>query len=151
MFVTFFGHSYFSPTEENERKILNFLEEIIGDRIAYAYLGNLGGFDEFAYDCCKKYKENHSNLSLIYVTPYMTINFQEKHIKQEMKRYDAVLYPEIEDKPIRFAISYRNKFMVEESDYVITYVSHDWGGAYTAYKYAKRKGKHVFNLADFDG
>ena len=61
-------------------------------------------------------------------------------------RYDAILYPEIEDKPLRFAITYRNKYMVERADYVIAYIDHDWGGAYTAYKHAIRKNKSIFNL-----
>ena len=65
-------------------------------------------------------------------------------------RYDSILYPEIEDKPKRYAITYRNKYMVEKADYVVAYVSHDWGDAYTAYKHAKRKGKEIFNLAKFE-
>ena len=64
-------------------------------------------------------------------------------------RYDSILYLEIEDKPKRYAITYRNKYMVETADYVVAYVSHDWGGAYTAYKHAQRKGKKIFNLANF--
>lgn len=47
-------------------------------------------------------------------------------------------------------ITYRNKYMVEMADYVVAYVSHDWGGAYTTYKHAKRKGKEIFNLAKFE-
>jgi hypothetical protein len=40
--------------------------------------------------------------------------------------------------------------MMEKADYVIAYVSHNWGGAYTTYKYAKRKGKEIFNLAKME-
>jgi len=39
-------------------------------------------------------------------------------------------------------------YMVEMADYVVAYVSHDWGGAYNTYKHAKRKGKEIFNLAN---
>ena len=39
--------------------------------------------------------------------------------------------------------------MVKKADYVVAYVSHRWGGAYTTYKYAQRKGKEIFNLANF--
>jgi len=29
----------------------------------------------------------------------------------------------------RFAISWRNKWMINQSDYVVTYITHSWGGA----------------------
>ena len=39
--------------------------------------------------------------------------------------------------------------MVDCADLVISYIDHDWGGAYKTYRYAKKKGKVVFNLAEF--
>lgn len=149
MIISFFGHSKFSGNVAYEQLLLDFLEKNIGDKTAVAYLGDHGDFDTFAYDCCKKYKLNHPNFTLVYVTPYMTLEFQKGNLNQQLERYDEILYPEIEDKPIRFAIVYRNRYMVEKSDYVVTFVSHNWGGAYAAYKYAERKGKPIFNLADF--
>ena len=64
--------------------------------------------------------------------------------------YDLILYPELENKPKRYAITYRNRYMVEVADYIIAYVTHDWGGAYATYQHAKKKGKTVFNLAKFE-
>ncbi len=64
MIVTFCGHSQFHRTEEYKQKILAFLEEKIGDKFADMYLGGYGGFDDFAYDCCKKCKETHPNISI---------------------------------------------------------------------------------------
>lgn len=149
MIVTFCGHANFSESKEYEQKILSFLEEKVGDRIAYMYLGGYGGFDNFAYDCCKKYKETHPKISLVFVTPYLTVEYQKNHLDYQKEMYDFIIYPEIEDKPKRYAIVYRNKYMVEKADYVVAYISHTWGGAYTTYRHAKRKGKMIFNLADF--
>ena len=151
MIVTFCGHSQFSKSENYEKKILSFLEEKVGDEPADMYLGGYGDFDSFAYDCCKKYKKTHPNVSLVFVTPYLTIDYQRNHLQHQEKMYDSIFYPEIEDKPKRYAISYRNKYMAEKADYVTAYVSHSWGGAYKTYQHAKRKGKKIFNLADFDG
>ena len=148
MIITFCGHAQISGLGEYEEKFLGILRETVGDQPADMYLGGYGDFDNFAYECCKKYKETHPNISLVFVTPYLTVDYQRNHLQYEQKRYDSILYPEIEDKPKRYAIIYRNKYMVEKSDYVIAYVSHDWGGAYTTYKYAKRKGKKIFNLAN---
>ena len=147
MVLTFCGHSQFPKSEEYAQKILAFLEEKVGDKQTDMYLGGYGEFDSFAYECCKKYKERRPNISLVFVTPYL----RNEHLCEEGKAYDLILYPEIEDKPQWYAIAYRNKYMIEKAEYVVAYVAHDWGGAYTTYKYAKRKGKPIFNLADFEG
>ena len=69
MIVTFCGHAHFLKSEEYEKKILTFLEEKVGDQPADMYLGGYGEFDSFACDCCKKFKETHSKVSLIFITP----------------------------------------------------------------------------------
>ena len=57
------------------------------------------------------------------------------------------IYPEgIESVPKRFAISWRNKWMLTESEYVVAYVKHSWGGAAKYYEMAEKKGKNVINL-----
>lgn len=150
MIVTFCGHDHFPKLEKHEERILAFLEEKVGKQPADMYLGGYGGFDQFAYECCKKYQKTHPNISLVFVTPYLMSDYQHNHLRFQKTMYDSVLYPEIENKPKRYAILYRNKYMVEKADYVIAYVSHNWGGAYSTYQYAKRKGKNIFNLAQFE-
>lgn len=147
MIITFVGHSDFIETVEAEKKILLFLEKTVGDKGAEMYLGEYGKFDEFAYDCCKKYKETHPKVSLIFVTPYLTEEYQKNHLKYQKERFDGIIYPEIEDKPLKFAISYRNKWMIEKADYVVCYIEREWGGAYKTYLYAQRKKKNVYNVA----
>lgn len=148
MIVTFCGHSEFNRTEEYEQILLDILERKIGDSPANFYLGGYGDFDNFAYDCCKKYKATHPCVSLIFITPYMTIEYQNNHLKYQRERYDEIIYPEIEDKPLKFAISYRNKWMVDQSDYIICGICHNWGGAYKTYQYARSKKKSIYNIID---
>lgn len=148
MIVTFVGHAQFPKKEEYEEKILALLEEKIGGQVANMYLGGYGDFDSFAYACCKKFQATHPNVSLILITPYMTLEYQKNHLEYQKKRYDEIVYPEIQDKPLKFAISYRNKWMVEKADYVICGIMHTWGGAYHTYQYAKRKNKMIFNITD---
>ena len=147
MIVTFCGHADFLKTEKYEQIMLNLLEKVVGDRPAEMYLGGYGGFDDFAYDCCKKYKQTHPGISLVFITPYLTEAYQKDHLQNQEKRFDYILYPEIENRLPKYAIVYRNKYMVEKADVVIAYVLHDFGGAYATYTYAKRKGKEIFNLA----
>ncbi len=150
MIVTFCGHAQFQGSEECEQKILNILEETVGEQRADMYLGGYGGFDRFAYTCCKKYQERHPKISLVFITPYLTVAYQKNHLCFQEQRYDMILYPEIEDKPKRYAICYRNQYMVEKADCVVAYVTHHRGGAYATYRYAKRKGKKILNLANFE-
>ncbi len=148
MIVTFCGHARFNKTDEYEQKILDFLKNNIGDNPADMYLGGYGEFDNFAYKCCQKYKKNHPNISLVFVTPYLTLEYQKNHLEYLKAQYDFIVYPEIEDKPSRFAISYRNKWMVERADYVICYIERAWGGAYKTYQHAKIRKKPIINISD---
>lgn len=147
MIITFCGHADFQETEEYKREMLNFLEETVGDQPAQMYLGGYGRFDRFSYACCKAYQKTHPNVSLVYVSPYLN----ECHLQHPQTCYDAVIYPPIENKPLKFAIVYRNKYMVEQADCVVACISRTFGGAYQTYQHAKKKGKPILNLAVFEG
>ena len=147
MIITFCGHSQFQCSKELEQKILDILEKEVGDISAEMYLGGYGDFDEFAYRCCKKYKETHPNIKLIFVTPYLFPEYQKNQLSELSSRYDFILYPPLEDTLPRFAIIYRNRYMVDAADFVIAFVSHSFGGAHTTLKYAQKKRKKIFNLA----
>ena len=59
----------------------------------------------------------------------------------------SILPEGIETVPKRFAISWRNKWMIQQSDIVVTYVTHALGGASQFKDIAKRKGKFILELA----
>ena len=82
MVISFFGHSDFQETNEAELKISTLLEKLVGDTPVQIYLGGYGAFDSFAYRYCKKYKSKHPNTSLIFITPYITPEYQNIHIAQ---------------------------------------------------------------------
>lgn len=146
MIITFCGHSSFIPTPEYEQKLLSLLQELIGDGQAELYLGEYGTSDTFAYECCKKFKATHPNVKLIFVTPYISPEYQKNHLNYQEKRYDHMIYPPLESTPPKFAISHRNKWMAQKADILIAYIQHDWGGAYKTYKYALKNKKKIFNL-----
>jgi uncharacterized phage-like protein YoqJ len=126
------------------------LENTIGEAPADIYLGGYGNFDSFAYQCAKKYKSSHPDVKLVFVSPYYDVAYQRNYLHYQKSRYDLIVYPSIEDKPKRFAIIYRNRYMVDMADVVIAYIDHNTGGAYQTYKYAKRNGKVIYNLAQKD-
>jgi uncharacterized phage-like protein YoqJ len=150
MVISFCGHSTFIKTPEIEEQLLSILESQVGDEPADFYLGGYGSFDSFARECCQNYQSEHPHAKLVLITPYMTIEHQKNHLAYQKDYYDAIVYPEIEDKPLKFAISYRNKWMAEQADLVIAYVNHNSGGAWQTYQHAKRKKKTIINLGKLD-
>ena len=145
MIITFCGHSQFARTEKYEEQVLSILEQAVGDSPAEFFLGGYGAFDDFAYGCCKKYQTTHPNTKLVYITPYIS---HKSNLKDNAMRYNAIIYPEIENAPLRYAISHRNRWMVEKADLVICFITHRSGGAYQTYRQAISKNKTIVNLAD---
>ena len=109
MIVTFCGHRDFKKNEADEKRMLDILEKSIGSDPVEFYLGGYGSFDAFAKKCCSKYKENHPNARLIFVTPYMDDDYLKNRLDYSRNPYDGILYPSLEGKPPKFAVSYRSQ------------------------------------------
>ncbi|MBO7273870.1 MAG: hypothetical protein J6V22_03345 [Clostridia bacterium] len=142
MVIVFCGHSNYIQNTNDETNILHVLEVEAGNTLCEIFLGGYGRFDDFALLCAKKFKQRHPNTKLILVTPYL------KNAKMDLEKatFDSIIYPNLEHVPPRYAISHRNKWMIEQADIVVCYVSHKYGGAYAMYADAKRKGKRIHNL-----
>ena len=71
--------------------------------------------------------------------------------EKEKPRADHDILPDLSEKieniPPRFAINYRNKFMVEAADIVVTYVNHSWGGAAKYKLLAEKKNRRVIEIS----
>lgn len=112
------------------------------------YVGNNGQFDYLVAEVLRKLKSRNPQISYSIVLAYLP----EREKEHNQLSYTETIYPEgLEDTPPRFAISKRNKWMVMQSDYVIAYVEHSFGGAAQFTEYARKKHKTVINLADLTG
>lgn len=139
MTVTFFGHSDAPDTLRDKLKDL--LIDLITNRGAdLYYVGNNGNFDRLVISVLKELKGIYSYIEYRVVLAYLpTENFAELANTE---------YPEgIELVPKRFAICFRNKWMIEQSDVVVTYVVRAYGGAAKFADKAIKNGKNVINLA----
>ena len=145
MNITFFGHSNYSSSLKDEERLLELLEKVACGRQVHFYLGGYGGFDSFALNCAIKYKQNHKDTRLIFVTPYLNKWLNERKDILE-KNYDEIVYPEIERVPKRLAITKRNEWMVDQADCLFVYVRTHYGGAYRALLYAHKRKKPYTNL-----
>lgn len=141
MTVTFCGHSTVYPMEPVEA----WLRETVGALILRGaekfYLGGYGAFDQMAASVVWAQKTQHPYIASVLVLPYLDRKVISEH-------YDYTTYPPLESVPKRFAISRRNRWMVDNSDVLVAYVTHDWGGAATTLKYAERKKKEVIRYTE---
>lgn len=125
--------------------MLNILEDKVG--VTSFMVGNQGGFDSMVLKALRELKQVYPHICYNVVLAYMPGE------KQEYEFYDPTetFLPEgIETAPKRFAISWRNKWMVRESQLVVCYISHSWGGAAQFVEYAEKQGKEIINLATKD-
>jgi hypothetical protein len=141
MICTFFGHK--DTPKELEPTLRTTLVDLIENHGATEfYVGNNGNFDTMV-------RRQLENLSQTYPITYNIVLAYLPTKKSEYNDYTNTIYPEgIETVPKRFAISYRNKWMVEQSDIVITYVARTYGGAWQFKALAERQEKMVIELSE---
>ena len=79
-----------------------------------------------------------------YIVSVLVLPYLDK--KTDASDYDYTTYPPLERVPRRYAIPRRNQWMVKESDVLVAYVLHDWGGAAAMLNYAIRRKKEIIRL-----
>lgn len=106
-----------------------------------------GNFDNTCAFIIKNLKRYYNNIKSVYVTPYIIQSYANR-LKDiaNSELYDEIIYPGIENVPLKYAVCARNKYMIDSSDIVIAYVINNWGGAYRSLSYAKRKHKNIIYL-----
>ncbi len=143
MVVTFFGHK--DTPDKVKPLIEQTVERLIEENGDITFLvGTHGKFDRMAQNVLVQAKKRYPNIDCQIVLAYI------KTEADEYSRYElpTVVPENIEFTPKRFAIKFRNNYMIEQCDTVICYITHDWGGAYTFTEKARNKGKTIINLAE---
>ena len=139
---TFFGHRDCPDTvKEKLREALTDLIEHHG--VNLFYVGNQGNFDAIARSVLGELKKQNPHIDCGVVLAYMPENKKESDLIS-----DAIVPEGLEFVHPRYAISWRNEWMLKRSDYVMIYITHDWGGAYRYAEKAMRQSKWVRNLAE---
>ena len=143
MTCCFFGHkdapsSIYAKLEEAVEKL------IIEDNVSSFLVGKQGHFDGMVLDVLRKLKIKYTYINYNVVLAYMPAE------KEGWNPYDfsETMLPEgIEEVHPRYAISWRNKWMLNESEYVICYITRSWGGASKYVEMAAKKNKNIINIA----
>lgn len=138
---TFFGH------RECPDSIASSLHEvllnlIINEGVELFYVGNQGRFDTIVHSQLKELAQQFPNLCYAVVLAYLPV-------KAKDQTFSDTMFPEgLESVHPRFAIDWRNRWMLAQADVVVAYVTHTWGGAARYVQLASHQGKTVVNLAN---
>ena len=146
--IMFCGHHDAWGIDELRGRILAEIEDFAKDNMVEFWLGGYGNFDGFAMRCCKQYKEVRPSAKLLFVTPYLDPVYLESRDVMH-NGYDGIVMPPVESTPPKYAILKRNEYMVDQSDLLIAYVNHGWGGAAKTLEYAVKRHKKYINLGTY--
>ena len=135
---TFLGHK--DCPFSIKPKLYYVLEDLIKNKnVTTFYVGNHGNFDNITSSVLFELKNKYKHIQYNIVLAYLPTNSNNI--------INSTIYPEgIETVPKRFAISWRNRFMINKSNYIICYITHGYGGAYKFAKYALNQNKTIINL-----
>ena len=139
---TFFGHRDCpSSIKSKLRKVL--IDLIESHAVDMFYVGQQGSFDSMVRSVLKELVSLYPHINYAVVLE----RIPPKRDEFDIRDYSDTMLPEgIETVHPRFAISWRNKWMIKQSDYVVTYVTHSWGGAAQFAELAEKQKKTVINV-----
>ena len=137
---TFFGHR--DCPETIKPKIRTAVIDLIENHgVTMFYVGNQGNFDRLVRSVLKEVTTAYPEVGYAVVLAYMPST------KKRADDFSDTLLPDgIEKVPKRFAIPWRNKWMIEHADYVLTYVTRPYGGSAKFKGIAVQMGKRICEL-----
>lgn len=122
---TFFGHRDCpSSIKPKLREVL--IDLIEKHAVDMFYVGQQGAFDGIVHSVLKELASVYPHIRYAVVLERLPL----KRSEFDTRDYSDTMLPEgAESVHPRFAISWRNKWMIKQSDYVVAYITHSWGGA----------------------
>ncbi|MBR5022688.1 MAG: DUF1273 family protein [Oscillospiraceae bacterium] len=144
---TCFGHR--ETYKDFSRVLSELLEDLILNQgVVEFWTGGMGNFDGSFSAAVRGLKRKYPDIKLILIKPYFSneLNTNKEYYEYT---YDDVVIPDIlAGVHPKSAITKRNRWMVENSDFIVTYVRRDHGGAFEAKKYAAKLDKVIFETND---
>ena len=135
--VTFFGHRD-TPKEKEPALRLTLMDLIENKDATMFYVGNHGNFDAMV---CRQLEDLSKTYPIKYYVVLAYMPSKNDNIDEH-----SILPEGIETVPKRFAINYRNKWMLDKSDIVVTYVTRNFGGAWEFEQIAEKQKKSLYIL-----
>ena len=146
---TFAGHREVHQANISD-KLDEAISKIVDSNDSFRFLvGGMGDFDGMCSSAVRRAKRKYPDkqISLELVLPYLTKELNENKNYYESSYDDVIIPIELAGTHYKSAITKRNRWMVDKSDWLIAFVYRDFGGAYTTLRYAEKKGLQIINLA----
>jgi hypothetical protein len=139
---TFFGH-HDCPSSIGQNLYDVLVELIENHSVEIFYVAHQGAFNALVRSVLKELKIIYPHI--IYAVVLDRFPLEKDRLKD--KDYsDAILPDGIEDIQPRYAIAWRNRWMLKQSDYVVTYITHAKGNAAKFAAMAQKQKKTLYNL-----
>ena len=145
----FFGHRDTPDTNEIENKVEQNVRSLIAQGVNEFWVCYEGNFDWISRMVMSRIKEEYQKqIYVCYISAYNPTKFSKTKREWIEKHYELDYPGEAAKGLPRFAIERRNKYIADNADYIICYITQKSGGAYTAVKRAAKNGKKIINIAD---
>lgn len=123
------------------------LARLIGQEGIYTFLtGGHGEFDAAFGAAVRRAKARDPRVRLWLIRPYFSNEFNRQR-EYYMQTYDDILVPEeLAGVHYKAAVTRCNRWMIDRCEVVVSGIWRDFGGAYQAVRYARRRRKRVIDL-----
>lgn len=148
----FTGHRNISKElyENILNNLKNEVEKLINNGVKNFLAGGAIGFDTLAAQAVLSLKNKYPQINLIMVLPCQNqslfLNEQDVKIYEEIKtKCNKIVY--ISEKYTKWCMFKRNRYMVDNSNYCICYLTEEKGGTAYTVKYAEKSNLKIVYLA----
>ena len=148
-YCSFFGHREICNIPETSLRVEELVTNLIVNKgVSVFYFGGLGEFDNLCYNVVNKLKSSYSIIktAFCYTSDKDLARLKRQHVLSG-KQYDSYAYFPLKNNYWYYKILFRNYEIINASDYVVFYVdTSKTGGALSAYKYAIKTKKIIYNV-----
>ena len=140
--ASFFGHADLEgKSTQISPKLRQIIISLIEQDVDTFYVGNHGEFDILSSKIICDLQTLYPEIKVIAVLCYPN-EFQ--YLKCAFT--DVLIPSEIVVCPKRACIVKRNHWVVDHSDYIVSYIKYTMGGAYSVIEYAKKHHKKIIEI-----
>lgn len=140
---SFLGHRFVLDIKSVKVQLKTLIEKMITqDDVDTFYVGEQGDFEIIAADVLNELKPNYPFIQRIEILCFAEQLNRKSKIKSDIFDY----LDELDLCKRRARIIKRNRWVIDNSDFLVFFVHSSDGGAYQSYLYAKKKKKDIINL-----
>lgn len=147
--VAFFGHRQMTDPFRVEENLMKLIKKLLEEHEFVEFLvGREGDFDLLAAAVVRRVNNNldYGNCALTLILPYIRADYLNNIKNYEVYYDDIDICDEAANAHFKAAIPIRNRNMADRADLIVCCIEHESGGAWTAVKYAQKRGKTICNL-----